>query len=107
MPVKLPSPISAAALAVALAVALAGHATAHHEVTTPNGGEALQVGAVHRVEWVVTIAHATQSWDVHYSRDGLAGPQARPPGGELPGWQQGISHGQHGARRGWRRVGHL
>jgi hypothetical protein len=82
MPVKLPLQLSSAAVALALA----GHAAAHHDVTTPNGGEALQVGAVHRVEWIVTIPHATQSWDVHYSRAGLAGPWipialGLPPGG--------------------------
>jgi hypothetical protein len=55
-------------------------------VTTPTGGEALQVGASVTLAWTVTIPHATPAWDVHFSQNGLAGPWipialGLPPGG--------------------------
>jgi hypothetical protein len=47
---------------------------AHADLTAPNGGEVFVVGSPITIEWVVTIEHDTENWDLWYSTSGPSGP---------------------------------
>ncbi|MFN0057733.1 MAG: hypothetical protein ACKVX7_04680 [Planctomycetota bacterium] len=57
-----------------LVSALSSLAGAHADLSAPNGGEVFVVGSPITIEWIVTIEHATENWDLWYSTSGPSGP---------------------------------
>ena len=57
-----------------LGALLASSASAHITLNSPTGGETLSVGQTFEVKWKITIQHALQNWDIHYSVSGPSGP---------------------------------
>jgi glucose/arabinose dehydrogenase len=47
---------------------------AHVNLLLPDGGEELVAGTVYTIVWTVTIDHALENWDLHYSTTGVGGP---------------------------------
>ena len=49
-------------------------ASAHVELDSPNGAEAIVSGQSFAIQWHPSVLHNTQDWDLWYSSQGAAGP---------------------------------
>ncbi len=63
------------ALAMLLtALVAAAPAVAHVALDAPNGGETLEVGSVHTIQWHDSVTHGPANYDLWYSATGEGGP---------------------------------
>lgn len=61
-------------LVLGISVLVSAPVQAHVQLDSPNGGEQLEVGSVHTIQWHILISHSLLNWDLAYSTNGAAGP---------------------------------